>query len=334
MEIPFEDDGDEVNAEQVLLADDDYSLAVTSPLLLHVSADMGGLRLDVILAKLLPEHSRSRLQGWIRAGGVQIDGCVFAEPKFKLNGGEVLAVTVQAAPEQTAYAPEAIPLNVVYADESIVVLDKPAGLVVHPGSGNWSGTLLNALLHYYPETAALPRAGIVHRLDKDTSGLMVVARSLTAQTDLVRQLQARTVKRQYFALAIGTASLSQGTVDAPMGRHPRDRIKMAIVDGGKPARTHYRVIERLADVSAIQCELDTGRTHQIRVHMASIKLPLVGDPLYRGHAHYKGPPFARQALHAQRLGLIHPETGLAMEWHSALPADLQNLLDALRHVSA
>jgi 23S rRNA pseudouridine1911/1915/1917 synthase len=291
----------------------------------------GGLRLDLGLTRHWPRHSRSRLQSWIREGRVRIDGEVVREPKHKLWGGEL--VELDEAPDERAASslPEAIALNIAHQDEAIIVIDKPAGLVVHPGSGNWSGTLLNALLHHDPALERVPRAGIVHRLDKDTSGLMVVARTLEAQTDLVRQLQARTVKRHYLALARGDIERG-GTVDAPIGRHPTQRTKMAVVSNGKPARTHYRVIERFNDCTLVECALETGRTHQIRVHMASIGHPLVGDPVYGGGASRvpAGPAFSRQALHARRLELVHPLSGKSVQWKSEVPEDMAGLIAAAR----
>jgi 23S rRNA pseudouridine1911/1915/1917 synthase len=335
MEIPIEDDGDAIDDADDLevlapITAADYSPAGNASRRLEVPLALGGRRLDVALAELLPEHSRSRLQAWIREGRVNVDGRVVEEVKGKLHGGEAIVVEPGVTPGQSVFAPEPVALAVIYEDASIAVIDKPAGLVVHPGSGNWSGTLLNGLLHRYPEAAQLPRAGIVHRLDKDTSGLMVVARTLTAQTDLVRQLQARTVNRHYLAVAIGHPTRSSGTVDAPIGRHPRERTKMAIVESGKAARTHYCVIERFAQATLLECQLDTGRTHQIRVHMTSLKLPLIGDQLYRGRTPYQGPSLPRQALHARQLGLLHPATGEAMEWQAPLPDDMQRLLAELR----
>ena len=288
---------------------------------------MAGCRLDQVLARLLPEHSRNRLQGWVRDGRIRVDGAA-AEPRRKLWGGETLQVEPDATPGELAQAPEAIPLTVAYEDEQILVIDKPAGLVVHPGSGNWRGTLLNALLHRLPALAGLPRAGIVHRLDKDTSGLLVVAKTLEAQTDLVRQLQARTVRREYLALVRGTVE-RDGLVDAPIGRHPVQRTRMAVVARGRPARTHYRVRERLAGATLVECALESGRTHQIRVHMAHIGHPILGDPVYARHA-AGGIAFGRQALHAWRLGLRHPASGAALHWESALPQDMAGLLDRLR----
>jgi 23S rRNA pseudouridine1911/1915/1917 synthase len=243
-------------------------------------------------------------------------------------------------PEQLAFVPEPVALDIVYEDSALVVINKPAGLVVHPAAGNWSGTILNGLLHRYGHAAAgLPRAGIVHRLDKDTSGLMVVARTLEAQTDLVRQLQARTVKRRYLALVWG-AMPDEGTIDAPIGRDPRERTRMAVVTGaaGKPARTHFRTVDETLwqqqPVSAVHCDLETGRTHQIRVHCAHIGHPLLGDPLYgalRGRRSSAPLPggFARQALHAWRLGLIHPQTRRAMQWSADLPDDMATLAATL-----
>jgi 23S rRNA pseudouridine1911/1915/1917 synthase len=253
------------------------------------------------------------------------------DPKHKVWGGERIAL----APDEDAVAvedrPEAIDLAIVHEDDDLLVIDKPAGLVVHPGSGNRRGTLLNALLHHLPGNAALPRAGIVHRLDKDTTGLMVVAKTLTAQTDLVRQLAARTVRREYLALAHGVVP-ADGEVDAPIGRHPTARTRMAVVGQGKPARTRYRIAKRLHGTTLLECSLDTGRTHQIRVHLASIGHPLVGDPTY-GARRSSGiaalDDFPRQALHAARLALVHPSTGAACEWHAPAPADFAALLERL-----
>ena len=287
---------------------------------------LSGVRFDQALAEMLPQHSRSRLQSWITAGEITLDG-EMATPKRRVWGGE--RVQVQPSQHSSEAAPQAedIELNVVYEDAAILVIDKPAGLVVHPGSGNWSGTLMNALLHHAPQLQALPRAGIVHRLDKETSGLLVVAKTLEAQTDLVRQLQARTVKRQYLAVVEGQLNQSEGRIEAPIGRHPTARVKMAVVSRGKPAVTHFKVRERFAQHTLLECQLETGRTHQIRVHMQSIGYPLVGDPTYG--AKNKQRNFKRQALHAWRLGLIHPQTHEAMAWEAPLPADMQALLTSL-----
>ncbi len=289
-----------------------------------------GTRLDAALAQLYPEHSRSRLQAWLRDGLITLDGAP-ADPKHKVMGGECVAFGVLPA-STFAHAAEDIALHVVFEDSALMVIDKPAGLVVHPGNGNASGTLMNALLHHAPQLADIPRAGIVHRLDKDTSGLLVVAKTLPAQTDLVRQLQARSVKRHYLALALGNVA-RDGTVDAPLGRHPVHRTRMAVARvGGREARTHYSVREGFARATLLECRLETGRTHQIRVHMASIGYPLVGDPVYgktcSGDALLDA--FSRQALHAWQLALIHPLTHAEMGWEAPLPADFSALLDELR----
>ncbi len=307
----------------------DYS--ANPRLALVVPAECGGQRLDQILARLLPQHSRNRLQNWIREGRVTVGAALVTETRQKLWGGEKLGIAVAPDERTESAAPEDIPLHIVHEDDTLLVLDKPAGLVVHPGSGNWTGTLLNALLHYAPQLDKVPRAGIVHRLDKDTSGLMVVAKTLEAQTDLVRQMQARTVKRYYQALVRGIVDRA-GTVDAPIGRHPTLRTKMAVVKTGKPARTHYRVVEPFVDCTLVECALETGRTHQIRVHMTSIAHPLVGDPVYGGGASRipKGPAFDRQALHARRLGFLHPASGKPMMWKSQLPDDMADLIAILR----
>ena len=276
---------------------------------------------------MFPEHSRSRLAAWVKQGQVKLDHAA-VDAKCKVWGGERVSLASLPEPAETASQAEAIALEIVHEDEGLLVINKPAGLVVHPGSGNWQGTLLNGLLHHHPPLAAIPRAGIVHRLDKDTSGLLVVAKTLEAQTDLVRQLQARTVARQYLALVHGVVA-RDGSVDAPIGRHQTQRTRMAVTEHGRAARTHYRVLERYAHASLLECSLDTGRTHQIRVHLQSIGHPLVGDPVYRtGRGAAAGPlsNFKRQALHAYRLGLVHPVSGAAMQWEAPLPDDMQALL--------
>ena len=288
---------------------------------------LSGMRLDQALAEMLPQHSRSRLQAWINAGAITLAGEI-ATPKRRVWGGEQIQVQPSEHPSEAAPQAEAMDLNIRYEDAVILVIDKPAGLVVHPGSGNWSGTLMNALLHHAPQLQAVPRAGIVHRLDKETSGLLVVAKTLEAQTDLVRQLQARTVKRHYLAVVEGNVAQAEGCIEAPIGRHPTARVKMAVVSRGKPAITHFKVMERFSKHTLIECRLETGRTHQIRVHMQSIGYPLVGDPAY-GAKNVRR-IFKRQALHAWRLGLIHPQTQQAKNWEAPLPADLNALLVQLR----
>ena len=299
-----------------------------APIELELTPDACGQRLDKVISKLVPQYSRSRLQLWVEAGFVTVDGKV-AKRNMTAYGDEKIVILPQSAPEDEAFTSEAMELNIVHEDEHIIVINKPAGLVVHPGPGNWSGTLLNGLLHHCPQLAGVPRAGIVHRLDKDTSGLMVVAKTMQAQTDLVRQLQARTVHRVYLALVWGTPN-SGGKVDAAIGRHPRERIKMSVQNNltAKPAVTHFR---RLATgmldgkaVSLLQCELETGRTHQIRVHMQSLGFALVGDALY-GKPHLVS-AFGRQALHAYRLGLVHPSSRKDCEWQAPLPEDFAGLL--------
>ena len=322
-----------------------------TPLGFKVPGECAGMRLDQVLARLLPEYSRSRLQDWVAQGLVKLDGMP-ATIKQKVWGGETIEVAPQSHPAEQPHQPEDIALNIVFEDDSILVINKPAGLVVHPGSGNWNGTLLNALLHHAPQLAEVPRAGIVHRLDKDTSGLLVVAKTVTAQTALVRQLQARTVQREYYALVYGEVARA-GTVDAPMNRHPTQRTKMAVMEDGKPAVTHYSVTERFPATSSfatsggtgqgctlLRCKLETGRTHQIRVHLASIRHPLVGDSTYIKGAQ-KCPPemrtilaaFPRQALHAAQLGLEHPVTGEWLEWQAPLPQDMAQLLSGIRQAT-
>ena len=294
-----------------------------------VPAACAGLRLDQALAQLLPEHSRSRLKGWIEAGRVTVDGAV-APPRRRLAGGERIDVDPGEDAEPLADAPQAIDLAIVHEDAAVFVIDKPAGLVVHPGAGNRDGTLLNALLHRDPALARVARAGIVHRLDKDTSGLLVVARTPAAHTDLVRQLAARTVRREYIALARGDLAKAVD-IDAPIGRHPDRRTSMAVVARGKPARTHVAPIERYGAATLVRCRLDTGRTHQIRVHLAAIGHPLVGDPTYGTRARAAAlPPFARQALHAERLAFVHPVSRREIAAVSPWPEDFARLVAALR----
>jgi 23S rRNA pseudouridine1911/1915/1917 synthase len=297
-----------------------------------VPSALAGFRLDQALARLFPEHSRTRLQTWIREGRVTVDA-MRADVKRKVWGGERIAVAAAPALADDAYRAEPLPLAVVHEDDTIIIVDKPAGIVVHPGAGNRRGTLANALVHHAPALAGLPRAGIVHRLDKDTSGLLVVAKTLAAQTDLVRQLAARAVRREYLALVHGKVA-ADGGVDAPIGRHPTARTRMAITARGKPARTRFRVLERFANATLLAVTLETGRTHQIRVHMRALGHPLVGDPTYGKRTGSRDDDplarFPRQALHATRLGLVHPASGRPCEWRAPAPADLRGLLAQLR----
>lgn len=315
----------------------------STPISLIIPQDLGGMRLDQALQRMLPEHSRSRLQSWIKEDLVTVNGAK-STSKAKIWGGEKVLVFAQEKPETSAFIAQDIPLNIVYEDEHILVINKPAGMVVHPAAGNWDGTLLNAILHHVPHANELPRAGIVHRLDKDTSGLLVVAKTLASQTSLVRQLQARTVKREYRTIVWGQV-WRNGKVDQPIGRHSHSRTKMAINKMGKPAVTRYEVLERFAVHTYMRCNLETGRTHQIRVHMQFLKAPIVGDSVYG----YKGiiplkamtqtlrdfvQGFDRQALHAIKLGLIHPATNEPMEWQIDLADDMKALLEAMRHEDA
>lgn len=303
---------------------------------IEVPLSMGQKRFDQIAATLLSEHSRSRIQQWIKDGQLRVDGQV-RKPKDKLIGGETLQLDAVLEAD-LRWEAEPVELNVIYDDDDLIIIDKPAGLVVHPGAGTPGGTVLNGLLYRYPELAQVPRAGIVHRLDKDTTGLMVVARNLTAHTALVKQLQKRTMGREYEAVASGVMT-GGGTVDEAIGRHPTQRVKMAVSHTGKPAVTHYRVLERFRNHTLVRCKLESGRTHQIRVHLAHIGYPLVGDPLYAGRNRLpKGVHpqvaealrhFNRQALHAARLELQHPQTGEVMAWESELPDDLIDLLALL-----
>ncbi|HFX1063906.1 TPA: 23S rRNA pseudouridine(1911/1915/1917) synthase RluD [Pseudomonas aeruginosa] len=303
----------------------------------EVPFELGGQRLDQIAAQLFPEHSRSRLAGWIKDGRLTVDGAVLRPRDIVHSGAQLVLEAEQEA--QGEWLAQDIELEIVYEDEHILVIDKPAGLVVHPAAGHQDGTLLNALLYHVPDIANVPRAGIVHCLDKDTTGLMVVAKTLEAHTKLVAQLQARSVSRIYEAIVIGVIT-SGGTIDAPIGRHGVQRQKMAVVDAGKVAVSHYRVLERFRAHTHTRVKLETGRTHQIRVHMSHIGYPLVGDPVYGGR--FRIPPvasqtlvqtlreFPRQALHARFLELDHPATGVRMKWESPLPEDFLWLLSLLR----
>jgi 23S rRNA pseudouridine1911/1915/1917 synthase len=295
---------------------------------LVVPSDLAGLRLDQTLARMLPEHSRTRLKSWIDGDNVIVEG-VHWDARQRVRGGERITITAVVDAPRSDTRPEAIALSIVFEDNAILVVDKPAGLVVHPGSGNADGTLQNALLHHDPRLAAIPRSGIVHRLDKDTSGLMVVAKTLEAHTHLVRQLGERSVAREYVAVAHGDIARAM-IIDAPIGRHPIHRTSMAVVAKGKPARTHVDIVERFGEATLVRCRLETGRTHQIRVHLAAAGHPLVGDPVYGTRRSARNHTFNRQALHAARLGLVHPSTEKAMKWEAPVPEDLAHLIATLR----
>ncbi len=302
----------------------------------QIPPDYAGMRLDQALAELLPAYSRSRLQQGLKSGQLRVDDAL-RRPRDPVSGGERICGNLEWVAETVAVAQD-LPLTVVYEDAELLIINKPAGLVAHPAAGNRDGTLVNALLHHAPELAGLPRAGLVHRLDKDTTGLLVVARNLRAHTALVEQLQARTIEREYLAVVNGMP-VAGGTVEASMGRHSMDRQRMAVTPGGKPAITHYRVLRRFRAHALLRVKLETGRTHQIRVHMAHIRLPLLGDPVYGGRPRL--PPgaspaciaaiqqFRRQALHAERLALIHPATGERQAWQAETPTDLTELLAVL-----
>lgn len=307
----------------------------------QVPDELAGQRLDQALAQMFPDYSRSRLKAWLLDGSVQVDGAAW-RPRDRVQGGETVVVSVTADAAVRAAA-EPMPLDVVFEDADLLVINKPAGLVVHPGAGNASGTLMNGLLAHAPQLESLPRAGIVHRLDKDTSGLLLVAKSLPAHTALVRELAERSISRQYLAVCNGVLT-GGGTIDAAIGRHPVDRTRMAVRDNGRPAVTHYTVIERFRAHTYVNVVLETGRTHQIRVHFAYRRHPLVGDPVYGGRLALPAGAsaalrdalrtFRRQALHAARLELGHPVTGERLEFDAPLPADFESLLQVLREDAA
>jgi 23S rRNA pseudouridine1911/1915/1917 synthase len=305
---------------------------------MRVPAAAAGRRLDQVLAELFPEFSRSRLTAWLKSGDVLLDGQTVL-PRHSVRGDELVTLKARVT-QEVALAPEAISLDIRYEDEDVLVVNKPVGLVVHPGAGQSAGTLQNALLHHDAKLAGIPRAGIVHRLDKDTSGLMAIARTLRAHTSLVEQLQSRDVHRQYQAVIYG-ALIAGGSVTAPIGRHPHDRLRQAVVEGsaGKPAVTHYRVRERFRAHTLIECRLETGRTHQIRVHMAHLRHPLVGDAVYGGLKLPKGASpeltetlhgFRRQALHAEKLEFTHPASKALVSVVAERPDDMEVLIRALR----
>lgn len=306
----------------------------------RVPASLSQKRLDQAIAALCPDYSRSQLQKWIKAGDIQVNGKI-ANSKSKVFVDDLISLQTRLA-TQTDFQPEAIPLDIVYEDDTLMVINKPANFVVHPAAGNWSGTLVNALLYHNPSLQQLPRAGIVHRLDKDTTGLMVIAKTLTAHQALVQQLQARSVKREYLAL-VNTPVIAGNTIVGNIGRHPVDRKKMAVVseNSGKPAITHYRVESRLPLQTLLRVKLETGRTHQIRVHLSHHTMPIVGDKTYGGRlrlaagmneqARQQLQDFPRQALHATQLGLIHPDTQQACQWQVDMPTDMQQLCDLLQN---
>ena len=308
-------------------------------LTLTVPQEMAGKRLDQALAQLCPQHSRSRLQSWIRNESVTVDGKLLRQ-RDSLLGGETIKIVAEYSENDKHWEKENIPINVVFEDKHILILNKPAGLVVHPGAGNPGHTLLNALLYHHPPLQQLPRAGIIQRLDKDTSGIMVVTKTPLAHTWLVDQLQKRLIQREYQAIVTGVLTAG-GTVDAPIGRHHIQRKRMTIKATGKSARTHYRIIKKYAAHTHLLLRLESGRTHQIRVHMSHIKYPVVGDPVYAGRKRLPKnsseslrqliQSFNRQALHACTLGLTHPETKKELSWEIDLPEDMKTLIDGLDH---
>jgi len=305
----------------------DWEQGFAAPVSAQVPAALGGTRLDQALARLFPQYSRNRLQVWLKSGHIRVDGAG-AAASLRVAGGERVELTPPAAPEGSAPRAQAMPLAIVYEDRDLIVIDKPAGLVVHPGAGVPDRTLLNALLAHAPQLAQVPRAGIVHRLDKDTSGLLVVAKNVSAQANLAAQLAARSVRRTYLALVHGDPPAA-GTVQAPIGRDTRVRTRMAVTRRGKEARTRYRVLERFGHAALVECTLDTGRTHQIRVHLQHIRHPVIGDAVYQRGTR-RGIALGRQALHAAALELLHPHSGKRMSWSSPLPADMKKLLASLR----
>jgi 23S rRNA pseudouridine1911/1915/1917 synthase len=308
----------------------DWEEGFAAPMTATVPAQLGGLRFDQALARMFPQYSRNRLQAWLKSGHITLDGRS-AESRQAVTGGERIVLEPPPVPDAAVPRAQRMPLKIVHEDADIIVIDKPAGLVVHPGAGQPDRTLLNALLAHAPRLSGVPRAGIVHRLDKDTSGLLVVAKTVEAQADLAKQLAERSMRRTYLAVVQGDPPAG-GTIDAPVGRDVRARVRMAVTHRGKPARTAFRVVERFGHAALIECRLETGRTHQIRVHLQHIRHPLVGDTVYRRGTRH-GLSFPRQALHAAELTLRHPSTGKAMTWRAPLPRDLKRLLDSLRKQS-
>jgi 23S rRNA pseudouridine1911/1915/1917 synthase len=308
-------------------SDSDWEEGFAAPMTATVPAQLGGLRFDQALVRVFPQYSRNRLQAWLKSGHITLDGRRPAA-RHPVSGGERIVLEPPPVPQAATPQAQRMPLKIVHEDAELIVIDKPAGLVVHPGAGQPDRTLLNALLAHAPRLAGVPRAGIVHRLDKDTSGLLVVAKTVEAQAALAKQLAERSMRRIYLAVVQGDPPAS-GVVDAAIGRDVRSRVRMAVSHRGKPARTAYRVVERFGHAALVECRLETGRTHQIRVHLQHIRHPLVGDPVYRRGTRH-GLPFARQALHAGELTLTHPRTGKVMTWRAPLPRDMKRLLDALR----
>ncbi len=302
-----------------------------------ISDESSGLRLDQALAQLFSDYSRGQITKWIKSGYVQVNNKVL-RPRDTVLGGEHVIINAQIEIIDDTWVAEAISLDIIHEDDDVIILNKPAGMVVHPGAGNHDGTLVNALLHHAPQLEAIPRAGIVHRIDKGTTGLLMIAKTLQAHNSLVMQLQEHTVLREYQAICMGVMTAG-GTVDEPIGRHPVDRKRQAIIGSGKHAITHYRVEHRYRAHTHIRCKLETGRTHQIRVHMAHIRYPLLGDPVYGGRIRLPKAAsqatqqalqnFRRQALHAGLLGFIHPASGEEVSWQIDMPEDMQNILKAL-----
>jgi 23S rRNA pseudouridine1911/1915/1917 synthase len=320
---------DESLADSV--AESDWEDPAIAPLAATVPGPLAGLRMDQALAKMFPQYSRNRLQVWLKTGHVLVDG-IPVEGSAKATGGERIELTPPPAADVAAPKAQRMALAIVFEDADLIVIDKPAGLIVHPGAGNPDRTLLNGLLAHAPALRQVPRAGIVHRLDKDTSGVLVVAKNLTAQARLAEQLAARSVKRTYLVLVHGEPP-ARGTIDAPIGRDPRVRTRMAVTVGGKQARTHYKVLERFGKAALLECRLETGRTHQIRVHLQHIKCPIVGDTVYLRGAR-NSVVFQRQALHATALELSHPRSGKHMSWSVPLPADMKKLIAGLRRAGS
>ena len=308
-------------------SDTDWEEGFAAPMQATVPRELGGMRFDQALARLFPQYSRNRLQAWLKSGHITLDGRG-AEARHAVTGGERVVLEPPAVPDAAQPKAQRMPLKIVHEDAALIVIDKPAGLVVHPGAGQPDRTLLNALLAHAPKLGGVPRAGIVHRLDKDTSGLLVVAKTVEAQANLAAQLASRSMRRIYLAVVQGDPPAT-GIIDAPLGRDPRSRVRVAVTQRGKPARTSYRVVERFGHAALIECRLETGRTHQIRVHLQHIRHPLVGDPVYRRGTRH-GLSFPRQALHAAELTLEHPATGTTSTWRSPLPRDMKRLLQELR----